>query len=61
MDYPEVFKRKYRFDGDLMSLKPLYGTNREILWQRVRGERATIGRTGVQKAFREMAEAESGS
>ena len=34
--HPEVLERKYRFDGDLMSLKPVDGTNREILWQRVR-------------------------
>ena len=35
--HPGVLERKYRFDGDLMSLKPVDGTNREILWQRVRG------------------------
>jgi len=35
-DHPELLVRKYRFDGDLMSLKPVDGTNREILWQRVR-------------------------
>jgi hypothetical protein len=35
-DHPEVLVRKYRFDGDLLSLKPVDGTNREILWQRVR-------------------------
>jgi hypothetical protein len=35
-DHPEVLVRKYRFDGDLMSLKPVDATNREILWQRVR-------------------------
>ena len=35
-EHPEVLVRKYRFDGDLMSLKPVDGTNREILWQRVR-------------------------
>ncbi|MFZ2446310.1 MAG: lipocalin-like domain-containing protein [Syntrophobacteraceae bacterium] len=33
-DHPEVLERKYRFEGDLMSLKPLDGTNREILWRR---------------------------
>jgi Lipocalin-like domain len=33
--HPEVLERRYRFDGDLMSLKPVDGTNREILWQRV--------------------------
>ena len=35
-DHPELLVRKYRFDGDLMLLKPVDGTNREILWQRVR-------------------------
>jgi hypothetical protein len=34
-DHPEVLERKYRFDGDLMSLRPLDGTNREIVWKRV--------------------------
>ena len=31
-----VLERKYRFDGDLMSLRPVDRTNQEILWQRVR-------------------------
>jgi hypothetical protein len=31
----EILERRYRFEGDLMSLKPLDGTNREILWQRI--------------------------
>jgi hypothetical protein len=35
-DHPELLTRKYRLDGDLMSLKPVDGTNREILWQRIR-------------------------
>jgi hypothetical protein len=35
--HPGVLERRYRFDGDLMSLKPVDGTNREILWRRVRG------------------------
>ncbi len=35
-EHTEVLERQYRFDGDLMSLKPVDGTNREILWQRVR-------------------------
>ena len=35
-EHPEVLVRKYRFDGDLMSLKLVDGTNREVLWQRVR-------------------------
>jgi hypothetical protein len=35
-EHTEVLVRTYRFDGDLMSLKPVDGTNREILWQRVR-------------------------
>ena len=39
-DHPKVLERKYRFDGDLMSLKPVDGTNREILWRRVREESA---------------------
>lgn len=34
--HSEVLVRKYRFDGDSMSLKPVDGTNLEILWQRVR-------------------------
>ena len=34
-DHPELLVRRYHFDGDLMSLKPVDGTNREILWQRV--------------------------
>ena len=36
-DHPGVLERKYRFDGDLMSLRPVDRTNQEILWQRVRG------------------------
>jgi catechol 1,2-dioxygenase len=35
-DHPELLVRRYSFEGDLMSLKPVDGTNREILWQRVR-------------------------
>ncbi len=31
-----VLERKYRFDGDLMSLSPVDRPNQEILWQRVR-------------------------
>jgi hypothetical protein len=38
--HPEVLERKYRFDGDLMSLVPADKTHREILWQRVRSETA---------------------
>ena len=34
-DHPDLLERRYRFDGALLSLKPLDGTNREILWQRV--------------------------
>ena len=34
--HPAVLERKYRFDGDLMSLRPVDKTNQEILWQRVR-------------------------
>jgi Lipocalin-like domain len=34
--HPTVLERKYRFDGDLLSLKPVDRTNQEILWQRVR-------------------------
>jgi hypothetical protein len=33
--HSETLERRYRFEGDLMSLKPVDGTNREILWQRV--------------------------
>jgi lipocalin-like protein len=36
-DHPDHLERRYRFDGDLLSLKPLDGTNREILWERVSG------------------------
>jgi len=35
-EHTDVLVRKYQFDGDLLSLKPVDGTNREILWQRVR-------------------------
>jgi len=35
-DHSDVLERKYHFDGDLMSLKTVDDTNREILWQRVR-------------------------
>ena len=34
--HPAILERRYRFDGDLMSLKPLDRTNQEILWLRVR-------------------------
>ena len=34
--HPPVLERKYRFDGDLMSLRPVDKPNYEILWQRVR-------------------------
>lgn len=37
-EHPRVLERKYRFEGDLMSLTPLDGTGREILWRRVREE-----------------------
>jgi hypothetical protein len=33
--HSETLPRRYSFEGDLMSLKPVDGTNREILWQRV--------------------------
>jgi len=39
-EHSRVLERKYRFEGDLMSLKPVDGTNREILWRRVREESA---------------------
>jgi Lipocalin-like domain len=32
--HPEILERKYRFFDDKLSLKPLDGTDREILWQR---------------------------
>jgi hypothetical protein len=35
-DHPEVKERRYRFDSDLMSLRPVDRQNQEILWQRVR-------------------------
>ena len=34
--HPAILERKYRFEGDLMSLRPVDRTNQEILWQRVR-------------------------
>jgi len=34
--HAQVLVRKYRFDGDLMYLKTVDGSNLEILWQRVR-------------------------
>jgi hypothetical protein len=34
--HPGVLERTYRFDGDLMTLRPVDKTNQEILWQRVR-------------------------
>ncbi len=33
--YPDVLERKYRFDGDLLSLRPVDEGSSEILWQRV--------------------------
>jgi hypothetical protein len=35
-DHPSVLERRARFDGDRLSLRPLDGTNREILWERVK-------------------------
>lgn len=35
-EHSTILERRYRFEGDLMSLKPVDGTNREILWPRVR-------------------------
>jgi hypothetical protein len=43
-DHPDVLERRYRFEGDLMSLRPNDGTNREILWRRVRSDVANNGR-----------------
>ena len=34
--HPAVLERTYRFEGDLMSLRPEDRTNQEILWERVR-------------------------
>lgn len=34
-DHSTLLERRYRFDGDLLSLKPVDGTNREILWRRI--------------------------
>jgi Lipocalin-like domain len=36
--HPKILERRYRFERDLMSLKPVDGTNREILWQRVHSD-----------------------
>ena len=35
-NHPPVLERKYRFDGYLMSLRPVDNPSHEILWQRVR-------------------------
>jgi catechol 1,2-dioxygenase len=35
-DHPSTLERRYQFEGDRLSLKPLEGTDREILWERVR-------------------------
>jgi catechol 1,2-dioxygenase len=35
-NHPAVLERKYRFDGDLMSLRPVDRPGQEVLWQRVR-------------------------
>jgi hypothetical protein len=34
-DHTPILERRARFDGNRLSLKPLDGTNREILWERV--------------------------
>jgi len=34
-DHPDNLERKYHFYEDKLSLKPVDGTDREILWQRV--------------------------
>ena len=36
-DHPDLLERRYHFVGEMVSLKPLDGTNREILWKRVAG------------------------
>ena len=36
--HSKIEERRYRFEGDLMSLKPVDGTNREILWHRVQND-----------------------
>jgi hypothetical protein len=36
--HSKILIRRYRFEGDLMSLKPVDGMNREITWKRVRSE-----------------------
>ena len=33
-NHPAVLERKYRFEGNLMSLRPVDKSNQEILWQR---------------------------
>jgi hypothetical protein len=35
-NHSAVLERKYQFEGDLMSLRPVDRSNQEILWQRVR-------------------------
>lgn len=37
-DHPDLLERQYRFYDDKLSLQPLDGTDREILWQRVLGD-----------------------
>ena len=41
-DHPEVLERRYRFEDDLMSLKPVDGTHREILWRRIGNPKKVI-------------------
>jgi Lipocalin-like domain len=36
--HSKILERRYCFQGDLMSLKPVDGTNREILWKWVRSK-----------------------
>ncbi len=40
-----VLVRKYRFDGDLMYLKTVDGSNLEILWRRVRSDQVAKNRS----------------
>ncbi|MGA2401696.1 MAG: dioxygenase [Syntrophobacteraceae bacterium] len=53
-DHPDVLERKYRFDGDLMSLRPVDGSNREILWQRIQEDFVAIGPSIAESALRKI-------
>lgn len=54
-DHPDVLEREYMFDGDLMSLKPVDGTDRDILWRRVREYPIAIEPSIADNALRKIA------